>query len=62
MAILNEEFLRCSCGGADFRKEEIVTLPLKVKKRYGLERANELPILDKTVIYVCTSCLQQLDK
>lgn len=63
MAIVSEDFIRCSaCEGADFEKKEIITLPKGLKKRYGNEEANELPILDKKIVYYCATCNSRLDK
>ncbi len=63
MALIESEFISCEhCGNQDFRKDEIVGLPKNVKKRYNMEESNELPILNKRIIYVCTSCNKRLDK
>lgn len=63
MPIINEDFIRCSCGNAEFVKEEVVTLPryLQDMPRYGLEKSAKLPTLDKKIQYICTNCHKVLD-
>lgn len=61
MPVIHEDFVRCECGHADFKKEEVVTLPLGLRPRYQNELHIEHPTLDKQIHYVCTRCNKKLD-
>jgi hypothetical protein len=61
MPVLHEEFIRCSCGNADFEEKVVVTLPNQIKKRYVNELGVAHPTLEKQIHYICTGCEKRLD-
>lgn len=63
MALVNEDFLRCTeCGYPEFRKEEWYTFHRQVRARAAWEMSSELPPLEKRVVYLCASCGHELEK
>lgn len=63
MAVISEDFLRCTkCSNNEFKKEESVVLPKNIKKRYQGETTVEFPAIETHIFYSCTECGQQLDK
>lgn len=61
MAAIYEEFIRCECGGADFREEKIVTLPKGLRKRNMDEQHITHPSIETHVNYICTKCNKKMD-
>lgn len=62
MAVINEEFHRCACGGADFQVNETVML-LKNPKKRGLDQLSQyLPTFQTIISYTCIGCGKKLDK
>lgn len=61
MAAIYEDFIRCECGGADFKEETIVTLPKGLRKRGMDEQHIQHPTLEKQVNYVCIACNKKMD-
>lgn len=56
MPVMHEDFIRCSCGNADFKEDVVVTLPTGLKPRYINEKHIAHPTLDRKVEYICTNC------
>ena len=61
MAAIYEEFIRCKCGGADFREEKIGTLPKGLRQRRQDEQHIVHPSVETHVNYICTACNKKLD-
>jgi hypothetical protein len=61
MAVVHEEFIRCSCGCADFKEETVVTLPKGLQPRYINERETPQPALERTINYYCAACGTKLN-
>lgn len=58
MAVINEDFVRCSCGNADFEEKRIVTL---AKTAARPDRHSLYPVMDAEVRYYCTQCHKEKD-
>lgn len=54
MAVISEDFIRCSaCGYPEFEKREVVTIPKGVKRE---DKTISYPALETTVSYNCVVC------
>jgi uncharacterized protein (DUF2225 family) len=61
MAVVYEEFIRCSvCGCAEFKKEELLTFHKKILPRQSATM--ELSPLETRIVYVCVDHGHVLDK
>lgn len=62
MPLIYDDTVNCSeCGNNTFRAEEHLQFHKNVTPR-DFDRSNELPAINRIIVYVCTKCGHELDK
>lgn len=60
MAVIYEDFIRCSCGESEFIEERRITLHKKILER--TDKSQPLAAMDVQYVYACVGCGKILDK
>jgi DNA-directed RNA polymerase subunit RPC12/RpoP len=63
MAMYEEDFLRCQCGGKHFVEKEVLIIHSNAKKYKRDFKTISLPknLLEKEIKYICDDCGKELE-